>query len=165
VLLPLAVAPIAVLGRRVRKRSKQSQAKLGDSVEVLTQAFTGMRTVKSFRAEERELARYHGANRGYLRASMKMVRAVATINASSHVTSFLGFTVVLVVAGWFAIRQPLFANIGQMAIFLAAVGSVYQSVKRFTNTSNKVQESGRNLPRPQRQSRQYRRPQGTGRQQ
>jgi ABC-type multidrug transport system fused ATPase/permease subunit len=65
------------------------------------------------------------------------------------VTSFLGFTVVLVVAGWFAIRQPLFENIGQMAIFLALGGSVYQSVKRFTNTSNKVQESAGSAERLQ----------------
>ena len=149
VLLPLAVAPIAILGRRVRKRSKKSQAKLGDSVEVLTQAFTGMRTVKSFRAEERELERYHEANRGYLRAAMKMVRAVATINASSHVTSFLGFTAVVLVAGWFAIHRPLFSSPQAMVIFLGLIGTIYQNVKRFTSSINKIQESAGSAERLQ----------------
>ena len=141
VLLPLAIAPIAILGRSVRKRSKKSLDKLGDSVEVLTQAFTGMRTVKAFRAEERELKRYHAANQGYLKAAMKMVRAVGAINASSHLMSFLGFTVVVSAAGWFAIKRPMFRSPEDMVVFFGLVGQIYQSVKRLTTSFNKIQES------------------------
>ena len=56
--LPLIAVPIAVLGRRVRKRSTKSLSSLGAAVQVLTQMFSGIRTVKAFRAEERELERY-----------------------------------------------------------------------------------------------------------
>jgi ABC-type multidrug transport system fused ATPase/permease subunit len=139
--LPLAALPTSVLGRRVRRRSKKSLAKLGDSTEALTQAFTGIRTVKAFRAEERELERYHRSNQGYVRSSMRMFRALAMINASSHLLAFLGFTAVAVLAAWFSIERPLFPDAAVMIAFFGFVGTIYTSTKRFTTAINKLQES------------------------
>jgi ABC-type multidrug transport system fused ATPase/permease subunit len=52
--------------RRVRKGSKKSLASLGDSVQSLTQMFQGVRTVKAFGGEEREIERYRALNQTYL---------------------------------------------------------------------------------------------------
>ena len=139
--LPLAALPTGMLGRKVRKRSKKSLDKLGDSTEVLTQVFSGVRTVKAFRAEERELERYHQSNQGYLRSSMKMVRALATINASSHLLAYLGFTGLVVLATAFSVERPIFVSQGRAIVFFAFVATIYQCTKRFTTTLNKVQES------------------------
>ena len=51
-------------------------------MEALTQTFLGIRTVKSFGGEERELARYRELNEDFLSSSMKMVllRAVLMTN-------------------------------------------------------------------------------------
>lgn len=140
-ILPAAAAPIALLGKRVRKRSKKSLDKLGDSIEILTQIFTGIRTVKAFRAEERELDRYRTVNEGYLNTSMRMVRAIATIRASSHVFSYIGFTGLIVLVGWVSIEHPLFGEGGDMLVFFAAVGMIYQHTRRITSAFNKIQES------------------------
>ena len=140
-ILPVAAVPIALLGRRVRKRSRKSLDKLGDSVEVLTQIFTGIRTVKAFRAEERELERYREVNEGYLSTSMKMVRAIGTIRATSHFLSYLGFTALLVLAGWVSIRYPVFGDPAALLAFLALVATIYNHTRRVTTTFNKVQES------------------------
>ena len=140
-ILPAAAAPIALLGKRVRKRSKKSLDKLGDSIEILTQIFTGIRTVKAFRAEERELDRYRAVNEGYLSSSMKMVRAVATIRSSSHMFSYLGFTGLILLVGWVSIEHPLFGEGGEMVVFFAAIGMIYQHTRRITSAFNKIQES------------------------
>ena len=141
VALPLVIAPIAKLGRRVRKRSTKSLASLGASLEVLTQMFTGIRTVKAFRAEERELGRYREVNEKYLGAAMKMVRAVATIEAATTLFSHLGFALVLVVAGWATLEFSIFTSAGEMATFFAGIGMIYTHVKRITTAVNHVQES------------------------
>ncbi len=139
--LPLVIVPIAQLGRRVRKRSTKSLASLGASVEVLTQVFTGIRTVKAFRAEERELARYREVNENYLRIALRMVRAVATIEAATTLFSYLGFAAVLVVAGYATIKHGLFSSASGMATFFAGIGTIYTHVKRITTAVNQVQES------------------------
>ena len=140
-LLPFAAVPIALLGRRVRKRSRRSLDKLGDSVEVLTQIFTGIRTVKAFRAEERELERYREINEGYLRTSMKMVGAIGTIRASSHLFSYLGFTGLVLLVGWISIKDPLFTGSSDMVAFFGAVGMIYNHTRRIADAFNNVQES------------------------
>jgi len=141
VLLPLVILPIAVLGRRVKKRSRRSLSRLGASVEVLTQMFQGIRTVKAFRAEQRELARYRQVNEEYLSTSLKMVRAVATIQASTTMLSQVGFVVVLLLVGLGSIHYGLFTSGGEMLQFFGGVATVYTHVKRITSAANHVQEA------------------------
>jgi subfamily B ATP-binding cassette protein MsbA len=140
-LLPIVIVPIAKLGRRVRKRSTKSLASLGASVEVLTQMFSGIRTVKAFRAEERELERYREVNETYLASAMKMVRAVASIEGATTFLSHFGFAVLLVAVGWGTLRFGLFSSPGDMTVFFGGIAMIYTHVKRITTAVNHVQES------------------------
>jgi len=141
VVLPLVALPIAVLGRRVRKRSRKSLTKLGASLETLTQMFRGIRTVKAFRAEERELERYRESNAAYMKASMRMVHAIATIQSATTLLSHMGFALLVVGVGWASIRLRWFTNGGDMLMFLAGISMIYTNVRRITNAVNGVQES------------------------
>jgi ATP-binding cassette subfamily B protein len=141
VLLPLAALPVMLLGKRVRKRSRKSYALLGDSVEGLAQMFSGIRTVKAFRAEEREIERYREINEGYLKVTVKMGRAVAASRASSLLVSYVGFAGVLLVVGFVSIHRPLFSSPEVMMVFVGSVGMIYQHTKRITSAINLLQES------------------------
>ena len=139
--LPAVAIPISILGRKVRRRSTKSLTSLGASVEVLTQMFRGIRTVKAFRAEERELERYRKMNESYMRTSMHMVRAVASISASTTFLSSMGFAVLFLLVVWANQQFGFFANGGQMAGFFMAISMVYTHVKSTTRAVNKIQES------------------------
>ncbi len=143
--MPLIAVPISVLGRNVRKRSKKSLSSLGASVEILTQMFTGIRTVKAFRAEERELARYKRVNDEYQSVSMRMVRAIALIEAWTAMLSTLGMGLVLALIVWLNDVKPgeirLFADEGELGAFIVALALIYGHVKRLTNSIGKVQEA------------------------
>ncbi len=140
--LPLIALPIAILGRRVRKRSKKSLTSLGASVEVLTQMFTGIRTVKAFRAEERELEAYAKINEEYFSMSMRMVRAIASIEAWTALLSNVGLGLLLVLIVWLnGPDHDLFKDSGVMGAFLLSISLIYGHVKRLTNAIGKVQES------------------------
>ncbi len=144
-LMPLIAVPISVLGRSVRKRSKKSLSSLGASVEILTQMFTGIRTVKAFRAEERELERYRKVNDEYQSISMRMVRAIALIEAWTAMLSTLGMGLVLALIVWLNDVKPgesqLFADEGALGAFIVALALIYGHVKRLTNSIGKVQEA------------------------
>lgn len=139
-LIVIAV-PVAVLSRKVRKGSTKSLSNLGSSVQVLTQMFQGIRAVKAFRAEERELARYDEINQGYVRSTMKMVRALALSNASTLFLSHLGMGLLLGLVGWLMITSDVFTDVGVMATFFGLVSTIYGSVKDVTKAVTHAQES------------------------
>ncbi|NOT32260.1 MAG: ABC transporter ATP-binding protein [Planctomycetes bacterium] len=140
VLLPLGVWPISKLFRRVRKGSKKSLSSLGDSVQSLTQMFQGVRTVKAFGGEEREIERYRGLSQTYLAASMRMVRAIAMTHAWTTLYGAVGVALIVLVLGVLKLRYGMFQD-AEMFILLAAIAAVSQSVKETTKTWAKVQES------------------------
>ncbi len=131
--------PVTLLSRKVRKGSSKSVTQLGSSVQALTQMFSGIRTVKAFRAEERELADYRRINDGYLRATMKMVRALALSQASTLFLSHAGMGLMIVVIGSLATRQ--FDGITELASFLGLVSGIYGSVKDVSKALTYAQES------------------------
>ncbi len=141
VLLPLVMLPIAILGRKVKRRSRKSRLQLGASLQVLSQMFRGIRTVKAFRAEQRELDRYRRANEDYLKSALKMVRALATIQGATALLSQVGMMAVLLLAGLMTLRWKLFDTAGEMLQFAGGVGLIYNHVKRITNAANNVQEA------------------------
>ena len=139
--LPVLAVPIAVLGRKVRKRSRKSRMTLGASIQALSQMFLGIRTVKSYRAEKRELAGYRRMNERYLRSALKMVRAMANIQASTILLTHVGFAALTVFVGWFVIRGSFFEDPSRMLIFFMAVSMVYGHIKHITQTVTRVQEA------------------------
>jgi len=133
--------PFLFLGRRVRRRSKKSLATLGNSVQVLTEMLTGIRTVKAFRAEERELERYSEVNRDYMRASMRMERAVALTRGTTICLSHVGFAVLVVAVCWLSIRFELFTDAARMMQFFGGLALSYNHLRHVFNGWTKVQES------------------------
>jgi ABC-type multidrug transport system fused ATPase/permease subunit len=131
--------PVTLLSRRVRKGSTKSVTQLGSSVQALTQMFSGIRTVKAFRAEERELAEYARINEGYVRATMKMVRALALSQSSTLFLSNAGLGLIIVVIGSLAATQ--FEGISELAAFLGLVSGIYGSVKDISKAVTFAQES------------------------
>ena len=141
--LPLILWPISKFTRKVRKGSKKSLTSLGASVQVLTQMFQGIRTVKAFGGEARELERYRETNEGYLRASMRMVRAIATMHAWTALYSIMGIAVLLLVVGMLAIYLPstAFSEPGPMTTLVILMVRLNNHVKNATKALSAVEES------------------------
>lgn len=139
--LVFIVFPVAKLSRRVRRGSSKSLSTLGSSVQALSQMFQGIRTVKAFRAEEREMARYREINESYVRSTMRMVRAQALSAASTLLFSHVGMAALVVVVGYLTLREGVFTNEKDMATFFLSVAAAYASVKDMTKAVTQVQES------------------------
>ncbi len=142
-LMPLMALPVAVLGKKVRKRSTKSLTSLGASVQALTQMIQGIRTVKAFRAEQRELDRYRDANDEYIRSAMHMVRAMSRSEAITALLSNLGIAVLAVGVGVLHIKSEhkLFGTPADMAQFFLGISLTYSHIKRTSNAVGRVQES------------------------
>ncbi|QDU84078.1 Lipid A export ATP-binding/permease protein MsbA [Planctomycetes bacterium Pla163] len=140
VLLVVAL-PVVILSKKVRKRSRNSLTELGASVQALSQMFIGIRTVKAFRAEERELDAYERQNERYLRTSMRMVKTIATTRGLTAGFSLAGFAVILVALGFAVDPAASEDTMAGLTIFIVSIAQVYTKMKRTTNTVTRLQEA------------------------
>ncbi|MEM7519151.1 MAG: ABC transporter ATP-binding protein, partial [Planctomycetota bacterium] len=139
--MPLIALPISALTRKIRKRSTKSLGALGSSVQVLTQMFQGVRTVKAFRAEERELAGFERVNEAYLHSTMRMVRAIASTHGVTLLLSHFGMALMLLALGWFTIHRGFFASSAQLMVLMLLISTIYTSIKKTTRVWARIQES------------------------
>ena len=139
--MPLLALPIRLLSRKVRKGSTRSLTTLGASVQVLSQMLQGIRTVRAFGAEEKELERYRRLNETYIKDSMKMVRAQSLAQGWTTLFSHVGMALLLVGVGYGTIRFGLFSNPGKMTIFFMAIAQVYNHIKRLTRAWTTMEAS------------------------
>jgi ATP-binding cassette subfamily B protein len=148
----LVVPPVAVgavlYGRRVRGLSRDVQDALATSSEVAEETISGMRTVRSFAAEESEVARYASAvERSFQVAKRRAVTGGVFVGVAS-----MGAFVAAVAVLWYGGRLVL-ANqltVGQLTSFfvytlvvafsLAAVSDVWADFMKASGAGARVFE-------------------------
>ena len=133
--------PVSKLSKRVRRRSTKSLTTLGASVQVLTQMFQGIRTVRAFDMERQEVERYERLNEDYLEDTMRMVRAQSLTLAWTTLFSHVGIALLLFVVGFGAIWFDLFGDGGKMMIFFMGSAQMYNHIKRLTKNWTIIETS------------------------
>jgi subfamily B ATP-binding cassette protein MsbA len=128
VLIPLVAWPVGRFGRRIRKSSEKSRARLADLSQILQETLSGNRVVKAFGMEGFEIRKFREAARNLLRENMRWVRALA---ATSPIMDLLGGVVISMIL--------LFARgeiksgrltLGLFGAFTYALFKAYEPIKR-----------------------------------
>ncbi|MDW8345029.1 MAG: ABC transporter transmembrane domain-containing protein [Verrucomicrobiae bacterium] len=135
VLLPLALVPVVVYGRRIRRSSRAGQEQQASLVSVLQEALQGRRVIQAFGAEERERADFAEVNRRVFRERMRIVRARALSGPLIEMLAGLGAAAVFAYA--YATGAPA-SNLVAVALGLFMM---YEPVKRLSGVHLQLQES------------------------
>jgi subfamily B ATP-binding cassette protein MsbA len=141
VFVPILAWPVIKLGPKIRKRSAQSQARLGDTTQSLTQMFSGIRVVKAFRMEEREAEEFRKANQSFVKQTERMVRTQAFSLAVTNFLSHGGVGILIAVIALVNVWHPLFRDAGSMTAFFAAIAIMFNGIKRLTKALSIVYTS------------------------
>jgi subfamily B ATP-binding cassette protein MsbA len=72
VVTPIAVIPLALFSRQLKKKSLVGQKKMSQIYNLLHEAIAGNAIIKSFTSEEFEVKKFLRATAGYFRTSMKL---------------------------------------------------------------------------------------------
>jgi len=120
-LLIVAVVPAIALGavtygRRVRKLAKEVQDALAEGAAVAGESLGGVRTVRSFAAEDEELGRYEVANDRTLEKARRRARAGAIFMGSTMFAAYTAVAVVFWYGGHLVASGEMTA--GQLTSFL-----------------------------------------------
>jgi len=138
VVFPIAVIPIARIGRRIRRVTANTQEELGQFATILEQTFQGARVVKAYRMEEYEKSRVKAIAERVFDLTMRATRIRSM--ASPIMETLGGAAVVLVIlyGGFRVIEQSM--DPGSFFSFITALLLAYEPMKRLANLNTALQE-------------------------
>lgn len=137
--VPVAVVGMILLGRLVRRLSKQVQDALADSSAIAEEALSGVRIVKSFAREPYEVGRYGETVERLFRIAVKRVRLNATLGPMIGLIAYGTIALVLYVGS----REVIAGHLtpGQLISFLLYTMTVASSIASFTGLYSQFQRA------------------------
>ena len=138
IVFPIAIFPIAKLGKRMRKVTANTQEQMGRLVTYLEQSIQGVRLVKSYGMEGYEVRRVQG-----LVADLQdlIYRASRVRSASSPIMELLGgfaVTIVILYGGSRVVTGE--TTPGAFFSFITALMLAYRPLKSIGSLNNALQE-------------------------
>jgi ATP-binding cassette subfamily B protein len=123
VLMPLVVVPLLMLGRRVRRLSRDSQDSVADASALAGETINAVQTVQAFTLEGPLTGRFGAAVEHSFRVAAKRIGTRAWLTAAAIMLVFGGITCVL----WIGAHQVLaggltFGELSQFVVYAAYMG-------------------------------------------
>jgi ATP-binding cassette, subfamily B, bacterial len=116
ILIPLVIAPVMAVGRRVRQLSRETQDRVADTSSLVDETLNAIQTVQSFTLEELQSRRYNEAVERSFAAAIRRTRVRSAMSAFGSMLVFAGITYVLWL-GARAVRTDTMTG-GQLGQFL-----------------------------------------------
>ena len=138
ILFPIAIRPIASVGRRMRRATVNTQTEIGQFTTLLDQTFQGARHVKAYGMETYETAR---ADRLIESVNRLLNRAARIRSATSPVMETLGGIAVagVILYGGYQVIEGT-RTVGTFFSFITALLLAYQPMKTLANLNANLQE-------------------------
>lgn len=139
VVLPLVVLPMVVVGKALRKLSRRSQEKIADINSLLVETFIGVRIVRAFCAEGRELAKFKKQNHDYYRIAMKSIKRMLVLGIATELVG-VGMALFIIFYGGKQVIQGSL-SFGAFALFMAALLSLVKPFKKLSQVNSIMQQA------------------------
>jgi subfamily B ATP-binding cassette protein MsbA len=137
--VPLAVLGMILLGRFVRRISKEAQDALAHVSAIAEEALAGVRIVKSFAREPYEVARYGDGVEQLFGIAIRRARVRAIIGPIIGLLAFSSIALVL----WFGSREVIAGRLtpGQLVSFLFYTMMIASPIAAFTGLYSQLQQA------------------------
>ena len=138
--VPLLGWGIGSVGKKLKSKSLQMQAKLSDSMSQIEETLGGLRIIKAFIAERKMLSRFQKVNNEY----RDIANRVAIRQSAAHpVSEFLGTVMIVIVlwfGGWliFSGNSSIDANL--FIYYLVILYTTLQPIKDLSKASYAIQK-------------------------
>ncbi|MCK5557656.1 MAG: ABC transporter ATP-binding protein, partial [Candidatus Hydrogenedentes bacterium] len=147
--VPIVALVVYVLRKSVRARAERRQAQYSEISAMAQENFTGMRVVKAYASEDREVAAFDEACEKYLRLNMSLARLDGLLAPLLGLVVGTMIAIIVMVGGRGVIAGRI--TLGELAAFLtytmmmmwptAAIGwvvNMYQSASAALNRINEI---------------------------
>ena len=143
-LATLAIMPLLLIATlRFRTRSARSYAlvrnRIGDVSAHLQESISGMRVLKAFRAEDRDMRNEVGVNAAYRDANMQTVVQSGLYFPFVELMSAVGIVIVLWYGGTLVVGGAI--QVGVLVAFIGYLGSFFDPIQQLSQLYNTFQSS------------------------
>lgn len=135
---PIAVIPIAKIGRRMRKVTVNTQIEMGQLTTTLEQTFLGIRMVKAYSMEAYERGRVEALVEKLYKLYYKSMRTRSLASPIMETLGGVAVTTVIIYGGYRVIENA--TDPGGFFSFITALLLAYEPMKRLANLNATVQE-------------------------
>ncbi len=138
VVFPLAVYPLLLFGKSLKKYSRRMLVSLEDITERLNETITGIRIVKAFAMEDYERERFSEVNEKLFQAFMRRFRVRAFSSPVMETLGGFGVCAIVFYGGYQVIHGE--STQGTFFSFMAALLMLYEPIKRINEVNITIQE-------------------------
>ncbi|UFS68634.1 lipid A export permease/ATP-binding protein MsbA [Geomonas sp. RF6] len=139
VVIPLTVYPAQRIGKKIKSLSKMGQGKMGDITSILQESFSGIKVIKAFGLEDREVEKFFRTNREFYFYIRKSIKYDGISTPIMELITSLGIAAVIWVGGMSVMKGHMSPS--ELFSFIAAMVLVYTPIKRLINSYNILQRS------------------------
>jgi ATP-binding cassette subfamily B protein len=121
--IPLVVLPIVVLGRRLRRLSRESQDRIADLAAQASETLNAIATVQAYTSEAREQARFGASTENAFATAVRRTRARAWLTALVMLLVFGAVNGVMWIGGKAVFAGEMSAGELSAFVFYAVIGA------------------------------------------
>jgi ATP-binding cassette, subfamily B, bacterial len=149
-LVTIAVAPlfwviIRGFGRQIDEQSRRYHENESALVSTVQESLSSMRAIQAFTLEPETGQRFRAQSEQSLEANQRMTRTQLVYSACAGLAVSFGTAAVVWVAGHQVIQGRL--SIGDILVFLAYLGMLYQPMNTFSQSASVIQSTNAQLRR------------------
>ncbi|MEI8355589.1 MAG: lipid A export permease/ATP-binding protein MsbA [Deltaproteobacteria bacterium] len=137
--IPMTLYPARTIGKRIKKLSSQSLGKIGDISKILQETFSGVKVIKAFGLEQREVNRFVKTNSEFYQITRKAIKYAALSSPVMDLITSIGIAAVIWFGGSMVMHGRM--NTFEFFSFMTAMFMLYSPVKKLLSTYNVFQRS------------------------
>ncbi|MDK2081381.1 ABC transporter ATP-binding protein [Aliarcobacter butzleri] len=139
IVLPLAIYPLSLLAKKMKKLSFKSQESNSDITSSLNESFNNIEIIKANSTEKVEVTKFSVHNMLFFKYNMKAVKTNQLTSPLMEVIGAFAFAAVIIVGGSKVISGEL--TTGEFSSFIAALFMLYTPIKKISNLYNGMQDA------------------------
>ena len=134
IVMPACILPIAIYSRKIRRSSREGQARMADLVETMTEGFTGHRVIKAYNLE-------HLVTQKFRETAARTVSLVLRITRASEMPSvlieFFGACGLAIMLAYLVTTNSQLKPTDFLQLFVSLI-YLYQPLKNLTRLQNQI---------------------------
>ena len=139
IVMPLAIYPLSILAKKMKKISRASQEKISDITAKLSEIFNNIEVIQANNASHYEHALFQKENNRYFTLTMKSVKVAQLVSPLMETLGSIGVAVVIIVGGKEVIEGSM--SVGSFFSFLTALFMLYTPIKKISGLYNQMQDA------------------------
>ncbi|MGB5917773.1 ABC transporter ATP-binding protein [Arcobacter sp.] len=139
VVLPMAIYPLTILAKKMKKLSFRSQESNSDITTNLSETFNNIEIIKANSTEFLEAKKFQAHNKNFFNINIKAVKTNELVSPLMETLGAIALAVVIIVGGKEVIDGEL--TVGSFFSFMTALFMLYTPIKRLSSLYNKMQNA------------------------